>query len=94
VAAVAVSVTPGAKGERLVVEGRHFLPHLRLLLISYAISSNQKPLIVGTVTSSGQGIFSLAKTIKGLPAGQYVLRAAAYNSYAVQVADAFFQVVM
>jgi hypothetical protein len=94
VAALTVSASLQSPGEQLSVRGRRFLPHLSLLLICYAMSGNQKPVIVGTVRSDGRGRFSLTKTIKKLPQGQYVLRAAAVNSYAVQVADAFFQIVL
>jgi hypothetical protein len=93
-AALTVAVARDSGGEQLAVDGRHFLPHLRLLLISYGMTGKQKPIVVGSVRSDAKGRFSLTKTIKALAPGQYVLRAAALDSYAAQVADAFYQVVM
>jgi hypothetical protein len=93
-ATITVTAAPGIADDRLRVSGRHFLPHLRLLLISYAMSGKQKPVVVGPVRTNARGSFSATKIVKALPAGQYVLRAAALDSYAAQVADAFFQIVM
>jgi hypothetical protein len=93
-AVLGVSVSTKSSGERLSIQGRHFLPHLKLLLISYSMTGKQKPDVVGTITSNAKGSFFVTKTIKMLAPGQYVLRAAAVNSYAAQVADAFYQVVL
>lgn len=93
-ATLTASVSSGVSHDRLTVSGRRFLPHLRLLLISYAMTGHQKPLVVGRVQTNARGSFAVTKSIHALPAGQYVLRAAALDSYAAQVADAFFQIVM
>jgi hypothetical protein len=93
-ALMSASVTPTATGERLRVTGRHFMPGARLLLALYPMISGARPTTLGVVRSSDSGGMSFEKVARKLVPGEYVLRAWSLDFVTVDLADAYFQVVV
>jgi hypothetical protein len=88
------SVAPAQHGERITIRGRHFLSHVKLLLVAYPMSARGKPIVIGTIDTDGTGAFSYAHTVPKLPLGQYVVRAWSQNAFAAEMAETFIQVVI
>ncbi len=87
-------VSSVSRGEQIHVRGKHFLPHVKLLLVAYPMSARGKPVIVGTVRTDAKGAFTYTRTLTKLPMGQYALRAWSQNAFAAQMAETFIQVVI
>jgi hypothetical protein len=87
-------VTAVSKGEQVRLRGRHFLPHVKLLLLAYPMSVHGKPVVIGTVHSNAKGRFTYTRTLARLPLGQYAVRAWSQNAFAAQMAETFIQVVI
>lgn len=87
-------VTSVSRGEEIRLRGKHFLPHVKLLLIAYPMSEHAKPVVIGDVRSNGKGAFTYTRTLATLPLGQYAVRAWSQNAFAAQMAETFIQVVI
>ena len=93
-ASMSAAVSLDRSGEHLAVRGRRFLPHLRLMLVAYAMFTGPKARRIGVVWADSRGRFSLTRSVRGFAPGQYVLSAWAMSALSSQVADTFFEVTM
>jgi hypothetical protein len=91
-AVLTANATPSTHGEMVQVTGQKLLPGLRFLLIAYPVFRGSKPVSLGTITTDKHGRFHFGRSVQGLGAGEYVVRAWSANSLSAQTAEAFFAV--
>jgi hypothetical protein len=89
-----VVVSSASGGDRLFIQGRRFLPHLKLLLVAYPIDTGGKAVVIGTTWCGRRGGFRYSRTVTGLALGQYVLRAWSNDALVAEMAETYFQVVI
>lgn len=92
-ATLAVTVTSVGQGEDLQVWGKHFLPRLKVVLVTYHAAGGLPVAVLGTATSTARGQLELT-THRQLAPGEYVMRAWSTSTLSAQMAETFFQVVL
>jgi len=93
-AALAVTVAPSGNGDLIRVRGDGFVSGARLMLITYPLGARLRPFLLAQVTSGTTGDFAVARLVRRLPLGQYVLRAYTEGGLTAQMAEAYFEVVI
>jgi hypothetical protein len=93
-AVVDAAVRAGPGGDQLRVTGRRFAPGARVLLAAYPMFQGTGPVTLGVVRASSAGRIRFVKSTRRLTPGEYELRAWSLDFVTVDLADAFFQVVV
>ncbi|MBV9282633.1 MAG: hypothetical protein JOZ41_21355 [Chloroflexi bacterium] len=92
VLSASASFAPG--GDVVRVAGKRFVGNLKLELVAYPMFTGRKAVVLGIVTASPSGSFQRSFTTNQLRPGQWVLRAWSISDLAVQMAEAYFEVLI
>src|SRR5438270_13878485 len=87
-------LTPPRQSWRVILSGRRFLPNTRLLLAAYPMFPGAKPVSLGVARSTSTGLLSFSDVTRKLVPGEYVLRVWSMDFLTVEMAYAYFQVVV